>query len=95
MKKIIAATFIFFTASPAFAYDITAYCQQVSQAVGGSYQIEETCRQQENTAKQNIAAMAVPEQIQKYCQDVGQAIGGSYQIKEVCIQQEMSAKSRL
>jgi len=35
-----------------YAFDIKSYCRQVSDAVGGSYQIEETCRQQEETPKQ-------------------------------------------
>jgi hypothetical protein len=29
------------------AYDINSYCCKVSDAVGGSYQIEKVCREQE------------------------------------------------
>ena len=79
----------------AYSYDIKAYCAQVSEAVGGSYQIEATCRKMEATSQGNIARMTVPSRIEKYCRDVGQAVGGSYQIMETCIQQELGAKASL
>lgn len=79
----------------ASGYDITAYCQKVSQAIGGSYQIEQTCREEERKAQSNIARMSVPSQVSSYCQQVGQAVGGSYQILETCISEELKAKTRL
>lgn len=79
----------------AFGYDINGYCRQVADAVGGSYQIEETCRQQENQARSNISRAQSPARVEKYCKDVGQAVGGSYQIMEACIRQELAAKGRI
>ena len=77
------------------AYDIESYCKSVSDAIGGSYQIEKTCRNQEYQAKKKIDSMSVPQRIENYCNEVGQAIGGSYQIKLTCIKQELKAKNSL
>lgn len=81
--------------SSALAFDINGYCRQVANAVGGSYQIEETCRQQERQAQANLARNKIPLRIESYCRDVGQAVGGSYQIMLTCVQQELAAKARL
>lgn len=75
-------------------FDIEAKCKGVSQAVGGSYQIEQTCRDQERRAKANISTMGAPE-IVTHCERVGRAVGGSYQIMETCIEQETKAKANL
>ena len=77
------------------AYDINSYCRKVSEAVGGSYQIEKTCRDQEHQAQVKINSMSVPKRIKNYCKEVGQAVGGSYQIMQTCIQQEIKAKNSL
>jgi hypothetical protein len=81
--------------SSANAFDINSYCRQLSDAVGGSYQIEKACREQEYDAQSKISSMSVPSRIKSYCNEVGQAVGGSYQIMEACIQQELQAKSSL
>lgn len=77
------------------AFDIDYYCRQVSDAVGGSYQIEKACRQQEYEAQSKINSMSVPSKIKNYCTEVGEVVGGSYQIMEACIQQELQVKSSL
>ncbi len=77
------------------AYDINSYCQKVSEAVGGSYQIEKTCRTQEYHAQSKINSMSVPSRIKNYCEEVGQSVGGSYQIMKTCIEQELNAKNSL
>ena len=77
------------------AFDTNSYCRQVSDAVGGSYQIEKTCREQEHEAQSNINSMKVPSRIENYCKEVAQAIGGSYVIMETCIKQEIKAKNSL
>lgn len=94
MKKItaLALSIVGFNAS---SYDINSYCRQVSNAVGGSYQIEEACRQQEREAQANLSRARPPARIEKYCREVGQAVGGSYQIMDACIQQELAAKGRM
>lgn len=81
--------------SSSSTFDIKAYCQKVGQAGGGSYQIEETCRQQEAKARYNIDRMTVSSEIINYCSKVGQAGGGSYSIMETCIKEEAASKNRL
>ena len=94
--RVIALTILTLIASAnAIAFDINSYCQEVSDAVGGSYQIEKACRKQEYKAQSKINSMSVPSRIESYCKEVGQAVGGSYQIMEACIQQELEAKSSL
>lgn len=81
--------------SNAFAFDIYGYCRQVSDAVGGSYQIEEACRQQEREAQTSLSRKQIPSRVEKYCREVGQTVGGSYQIMNACVEQELAAKARL
>ncbi len=95
MKRALPCIMILLIAYQANAFDTEEYCRQVSEAVGGSYQIEKTCREQEYEAKRKIESMDVPERIEKYCREVAQAVGGSYQIMETCIQQELEAKKSL
>ena len=95
MKRILLIVFGLLISVNASAFDINEYCIKVSNAVGGSYQIEKACREQENAALTKINSMNVPEHIKKYCEQVGQAVGGSYQIMEACIQQELEAKNSL
>lgn len=76
-------------------YDIKAYCQKVSNAVGGSAQIELGCRQQEAEARESIPGKNASAKITKYCQNVGKAVGGSYQILAGCIDQELDAQAQL
>jgi hypothetical protein len=79
----------------AHAYDIETYCQQVGAAAGGGAQLEAACREQEQTAKDNISRMSVPPRIMNYCQEVGQSAGGSYQFMEACIKEEAKARDKL
>jgi hypothetical protein len=95
MKNHIAFTALIALPFCTYSYDIKVYCEQVSAAVGGSYQIEAACREQEREAQLKISRSPAPARVKKYCQDVGQAVGGSYQIMEACIQQELEAKGRL
>lgn len=95
MRGIQVALLFTLSASNALAFDIAAYCRQVGDAVGGSYQIEKACRDQEYRAKQNIEKMKIPARIEKYCTDVASAVGGSYNIMEACIKQETDAMNSL
>jgi hypothetical protein len=79
----------------AHAYDIAAYCQQVGAAAGGGAQLEAACREQEQTAEDNIRHMSVPPRILNYCQEVGQSAGGSYQFMEACLKEESKVKDKL
>jgi predicted solute-binding protein len=81
--------------SGAHAYDTEAYCTQVGAAAGGGAQLVAACREQEQTAKDNISRMSVPSRVMSYCQQVGQAAGGSYQFMESCIKEESKADDKL
>jgi hypothetical protein len=75
-------------------YNIESYCESVSQAVGGSYEIKAACIEQEKQARDRISGANIEARIDKYCDSVGQAVGGSYQIYEACVKQEIEAKSK-
>ena len=93
VRKFIVVMTLF--SSSAFAFDINGYCRQVADAVGGSYQIEETCRQQERQAQANLSRKQIPSRVENHCRNVGQAVGGSYQIMDTCVEQELAARARL
>jgi hypothetical protein len=76
-------------------FDIVAYCKTISEAVGGSHQIESSCREQEQAAKAAFIGRDLPSSVETYCRKIAQAIGGSYQIMNGCIDQEIEAKSKL
>lgn len=76
-------------------FDTVAYCARVADAGGGSYQIEETCRQLEEDAQKTLIWAEVPLKIMAYCSGVAKAGGGSYAILATCADQEIAAKQRL
>jgi hypothetical protein len=76
-------------------YDIKSYCRRIGSASGGSYQIENACREMEYEARSKISRIRVPVKIQNYCSRLGQAAGGSYQIMAACIDQETEAQGKL
>lgn len=78
------------------AYDIDKYCESVSQAAGGSYQIKSYCVLEERQSLEQIREMgSVEDRVISYCDQVGQAAGGSYQIYEYCVKEELEAKATL
>jgi len=79
----------------ASTFDTEKYCREASQAIGGSYQIEESCRKQERGAQSVLQHRQIPKRIERYCREVGRAIGGSYQTMNACVDQELAAKARL
>lgn len=81
--------------SQAADYDIKKYCGKVSEAVGGSAQIELGCREQEADARAEIPAKNASPKILAYCDRVAKAVGGSYQILSGCIDQEQEAQAQL
>lgn len=76
-------------------FDSKAYCNTVAQSVGGSYQIEKACRDQEASAWDHLRNRGLPSDIAKYCGEVARTVGGSYQIMDACADQEIAAKSAL
>ena len=76
-------------------YDTKAYCRKIADTIGGSYQIEETCRNEEAEALVKLNSRTIPDRILRYCSQIGQTIGGSYQIMETCVEQESEAAARL
>lgn len=81
--------------STVHAFNTSAYCREVGAVVGGSYQIELVCRQQEDAARSRLNRMSVPGRIESYCREVGAVVGGSYQIMVTCIEQELEARRQL
>lgn len=77
------------------AYDIKAHCRKIGDVAGGSYQIEETCRKNEQEAQKALTTITIPSRISKHCQEIGIVAGGSYQIMLTCVKQEIEAKNRL
>jgi hypothetical protein len=67
----------------------------VSDAIGGSAQIELACRQEEQNAKKTVPSASIPSKTLSYCDQVAFAIGGSYQILLACVQEENKARRQL
>lgn len=76
-------------------FDTEKYCKKISDAVGGSYVIEKTCRNRERDAHLSVKLMNVPPEIERYCTRIGEAVGGSYTIMQTCVKQEIAAKAGL
>ncbi|WP_425414294.1 hypothetical protein [Salipiger mucosus] len=76
-------------------YDAEGYCDQVADTVGGSYQIRNSCLQQEQSAYNGLKRTwsSISGRTSGYCDEVARSIGGSYVILETCIQQEQGAAS--
>lgn len=94
MKKVL----LFFgvlSVGTAHAFDTKAYCRQMSDSAGGSYQLELQCRKMEEEARESMVGVKVPSRVAKYCRQMGASVGGSYQLMQQCVKQEMEAKSRL
>lgn len=74
-------------------YDVDAYCENVKNVSGGSYQIYNTCIDAQQSAYDKIKSVypTVNMETAKYCEQVAEVSGGSYQILETCIQQESTA----
>lgn len=78
-----------------YYFNMKKYCQSVSEAVGGSYQIEQGCMMNEKSSKRNLDSMHIEGRILNYCKEVSDAVGGSYQIMYGCVMNERSARGRL
>lgn len=76
-------------------FDIEKHCREVSKAVGGSYRIEQSCRDRAREAKRQIEAMDISPEIERHCARVAEAVGGSYAIMKSCIEREVEAKANL
>jgi len=78
-------------------FDTVAHCRQVSEVGGtGSYTIEETCRNMEADARQEIAARSIPGRVYDHCKQVAEVSGpGSYTIFKTCVEMELGAAGRL
>lgn len=97
-RMFLLANFLLY--SPAMAddmpnFDTVAFCETVARNAGGSYQIEQICREQEERAKTSLKQSHYDEEIIRYCTRIGAVIGGSYQIMETCADQERTAKQNL
>ena len=91
--SIFTSTLVFAASLPSFS--TSSYCKEVSDAVGGSYQIEEGCMENEEESIQALQSMDIPDRVMNYCTEVAEAVGGSYQILHGCVQNELESKGRL
>ena len=76
-------------------FDIEKKCAKIKEFAGGSYQIEQTCRNQEREAQSTLMGMSIPTEIEKHCTEIGAYADGSYQIMLTCVEQETKAKANL
>lgn len=76
-------------------FDIDRRCKEVASIAGGSYQIEQNCRDNERKAQSQIDSESIPPEIKKHCQEVAEFAGGSYQIMLGCSKNEIKAKNNL
>lgn len=74
-------------------FDVEGHCEEVSQVVGGSHQIYNSCMQSEQRAYNSLKAQwpSVSGRIRGHCQEVAEVIGGSYEIMASCVRSEQSA----
>lgn len=81
------------TANEIPRFDVEGHCEEVSQVVGGSHQIFNTCVQSEQRAYNALRSQwpGISRRIRSHCQEVAEVIGGSYEIMQSCIQGEQSA----
>lgn len=84
-----------FAVSAGNVFDTKAYCRRLADVAGGSYQIEEACREQEREAQASLARKEIPSRVENYCRKLGETAGGSYNIMNACVDQELAAKGRL
>jgi hypothetical protein len=77
------------------SFDTEAYCQKIGDTAGGSYEIEETCRDEESKALAQLNARSISGRTLQYCSRIGETAGGSYEIMETCVEQELESAGRL
>lgn len=83
------------SAAQSQSFDIDKHCKEVATMAGGSYQIEQGCRNNERKAQAQIESESIPPEIKKHCQEVAEFAGGSYQIMLGCSKNEIKAKNNL
>ena len=79
----------------AASFDSYTYCRKIGDIAGGSNEIELTCRQEENEARQWFENHDTSARTFTYCLGIGKIAGGSYVILKTCIEQEEEAGSKL
>jgi hypothetical protein len=77
------------------SFETAVLCKAVSDNVGGSYQIELACEEQEAEASAALKRFFPPADLMKICVPVALNVGGSYQILLTCVEAEAKAKASL
>lgn len=77
------------------SFDTEAYCRKIGDTAGGSYEIEETCRNEESRALSQLNSESIPARTLEYCSRIGDTAGGSYVIMQTCVEQEEESASHL
>lgn len=81
-------------AADAPSYDTETHCSEVADSIGGSAQIELTCRQEESKARRWVESHSVSDKMMTYCDEVASTLE-SYEILKTCIEQEQEAAAQL
>ncbi len=76
-------------------FNTLTYCRTISDAVGGSYRIEESCRERESESLNQLKEMNLPDRVFRYCESIGRAVGGSYRIMKSCVERELESKKNI
>lgn len=95
--KIMALLFAIVFSLPTYSadFDIEQHCAKVAASVGGSYQIEQNCRNKARESKRVLENMSIPPEIERNCERIAASVGGSYTIMKHCIEREIAAKTNL
>lgn len=74
--------------------DIEGYCQKILGGPDAESGAVYKCIQQERSAKDELAEMNIPPEVEKRCRKLSDSTGGSYQVMLACVQQEMPVKKK-
>jgi hypothetical protein len=86
----VSATFV---ANPSFGqgYDTHSHCRQLA---GGSYSLEQTCRNMERKAQESLQRTSVSHDVWLHCTDL-MGSTASYSLLQTCVGMEERAKAAL
>lgn len=92
MKTILAFLTFALVSSLALAaeFDSATYCDGMTAQAGGGDKLILQCIKAEKAAKEELAAMEIPEKTTTLCTTVAETLGGSYQAMKACVDKELN-----
>lgn len=76
------------TAENAGEDNIEFYCHALANTYGRSSRFERDCRRQEWNARESLASISVPSDLEQMCRELARLEGGSYQAMYECVRAE-------